>query len=50
MKSGADIERFVDVGGNKYRLVAQVAYRFRSVLVKFAGTHAEYDKINPESV
>jgi mRNA interferase HigB len=39
-----------DIGGNKYRLVAHVAYPFGRVLVKFVGTHAEYDKINPETV
>ena len=39
-----------DVGGNKYRIVAHVAYPFGRVLIKFVGTHAEYDKINPETV
>lgn len=39
-----------DIGGNKYRLVAHVAYPFRRVLVKFVGTHVEYDRINPETV
>lgn len=38
------------IGGNKYRLVVHVAYPFRRVLVKFVGTHAEYDRIDPESV
>lgn len=39
-----------DIGGNKYRLVVHVAYRFRRVLIKFVGTHREYDKIDPETV
>lgn len=39
-----------DVGGNKYRLVVHVAYRFKRVLIKFVGTHAEYDRIDPETV
>jgi mRNA interferase HigB len=39
-----------DIGGNKYRLVIHVAYRFRRVLIKFVGTHKEYDKIDPETV
>jgi mRNA interferase HigB len=39
-----------DIGGNNYRLVAHVSYRFKRVLVKFVGTHAEYDKIDPETV
>lgn len=39
-----------DIGGNKYRLVVHVSYRFKSALVKFVGAHAEYDKINAETV
>lgn len=39
-----------DIGGNKFRLVAHVAYPFKRVLVKFVGTHKEYDKINAETV
>jgi len=39
-----------DLGGNKYRLIAHVSYRFGRVLVKFVGTHKEYDKVDPETV
>lgn len=39
-----------DIGGNKYRLVAHVAYPYRRVLIKFIGTHAHYERINPETV
>jgi mRNA interferase HigB len=39
-----------NIGGNNYRLVAHVAYRLHRVLIKFIGTHAEYDKIDPETV
>lgn len=39
-----------DIGGNKYRLVVHVAYAFKRVLIKFVGTHAEYDVIDPETV
>ena len=39
-----------DLGGNKYRLVAHVSYTFGRVLIKFVGTHAEYERINPETV
>lgn len=39
-----------DISGNKYRLVAHVAYPYRRVLIKFVGTHREYDRINPETV
>src|SRR6266571_3152515 len=39
-----------DLGGNKYRLVVHVSNRFGRLLVKFIGTHAEYDRIDPEIV
>jgi mRNA interferase HigB len=39
-----------DLGGNKYRLVAHVSCRFGRLLVKFIGTHSEYDRIDPETV
>jgi mRNA interferase HigB len=39
-----------DLGGNKYRLVVYVSYTFGRVLVKFIGTHTEYDRIDPETV
>ena len=38
-----------DLGGNKYRLVVHVSFLGR-VLVKFIGTHSEYDRIDPETV
>ena len=39
-----------DLGGNKYRLVVHVSFTFGRLLVKFIGTHAEYDRIDPETV
>lgn len=39
-------QRFVfNIGGNKYRLVAAIAFRPRIVWVKAVLTHAEYDKM-----
>jgi mRNA interferase HigB len=35
---------------NKYRLVAHVAYAYKRILVKFVGTHAEYDRIDVETI
>jgi mRNA interferase HigB len=46
----ADDRVIFDVSGNKYRLIVHVSYRFGRVLVKFVGTHAEYDRIDPETV
>ena len=39
-----------DVGGNKYRVIVAFAYPYKRGLIKFVGTHAEYDKINAETV
>ena len=46
----ADNRIVFDIGGNNYRLVVHVAYAYKRVLVKFIGTHAQYDKIDPETV
>ena len=46
----ADNRVVFDIGGNKYRLVVHVAYAYRRVLIKFIGTHAEYDRIDVETV
>ena len=46
----ADNRVVFDVGGNNYRVVVRVSYRFKQVLVKFVGTHAEYDRIDAASI
>lgn len=46
----ADKRVAFDISGNKYRLVARVAYSHKRVLIKFVGTHAEYDKIDAGTV
>jgi mRNA interferase HigB len=46
----ADNRVIFDIAGNKYRLIAHVSYVYKSVLIKFVGTHAEYDRIDPEIV
>lgn len=39
-----------DIGGNKYRLVAAVHYRGKRVYIRFVGTHAEYDRIDVNTI
>jgi mRNA interferase HigB len=39
-----------NIGGNKYRLVARINYFYRVVYIRFIGTHAEYDRIDAETV
>lgn len=46
----ADNRVVFDIKGNKYRLIAFIAYGAGAIFVKFIGTHAEYDKINAETV
>jgi len=46
----ADNRIIFDIGGNKYRLVAHVSYEYKRVLIKFVGTHGDYDRIDPEKV
>jgi len=39
-----------DIKGNSYRLVVVVKYRFKTLYIRFVGTHAEYDRINAETI
>jgi mRNA interferase HigB len=40
----------LNIGGNKFRLVVRVSYEHKRILVKFVGTHAAYDSIDPGTV
>jgi len=39
-----------NICGNKYRLVVKISYKNGVVLIRFVGTHKEYDGINVEVV
>lgn len=39
-----------NIGGNKFRLVAWVDYENEWLEIRFIGTHAEYDDIDPLEV
>lgn len=46
----SDSRVIFNIGGNKYRLVTHVSYAYGRVLIKFVGTHREYDEINAETI
>ncbi len=46
----ADSRVIFNIAGNSYRLVVRVSYEYQNIKIKFIGTHADYDKIDPENV
>lgn len=39
-----------NIKGNDYRLIVAVAWHFQAMYIKFAGTHAEYDRVDAATV
>lgn len=39
-----------NIKGNDYRLVVAASYKVQLVFVKFVGTHAQYDRIDVQTV
>jgi mRNA interferase HigB len=39
-----------NIAGNKYRIVAWINYPYRVVYIRFVGTHAQYDRIDAQTI
>ena len=39
-----------NIAGNKYRLVVWINYAYKVVYIRLLGTHAQYDKINVQTI
>ncbi len=39
-----------NIAGNKYRLLVKINYRYRTLYIRFIGTHGQYDSIDVEKV
>lgn len=39
-----------NIAGNKYRLVVWINYAYHVTYIRFIGTHAQYDKIDVQSI
>ena len=39
-----------NIAGNKYRIVTWINYPYRVVYIRFVGTHAQYDRIDAQTI
>lgn len=39
-----------NIAGNKYRVVVWINYPYRVVYIRFIGTHAQYDRIDAQTI
>jgi mRNA interferase HigB len=40
----------LNICGNKYRMVVQINYEIHAIIIRFIGTHGEYDQIDAQSI
>ncbi|MCP4410217.1 MAG: type II toxin-antitoxin system HigB family toxin [Gammaproteobacteria bacterium] len=38
------------IGGNRYRLIVVVKYQQQLMFIRFVGSHAEYDRVDAETM
>ncbi len=44
-------DRYIfNIGGNKYRVIAMIHFKVRTMYIKWAGTHNQYNNVNPLTV
>jgi mRNA interferase HigB len=46
----ADNRVVFNISGNHFRLVVRMVFEYKTIQVKWFGTHAEYDKINVTAI
>ena len=46
----ADNRIVFNIKGNEYRLIVKFNYKYGWAWIRFIGTHAQYDKINAETI
>ncbi len=46
----ADDRVVFNIMGNNYRLIVRVVFEFKTIQIKWFGTHAEYDKIDVTTI
>lgn len=39
-----------NIAGNRYRIVVWINYAYRVVYIRFIGTHAQYDRIDAQTI